>query len=193
MSTIDQGVSGVAPKKKSSIIKWALIIGIAIVVNLFLVYLVDAIYNEPLYTDFCPERQVNRAIESEAACLEVGGQWNENVVKEKVSIPEQQYMPVPPGYCNENYTCGKQYEDVLKVYNRNVFVVFIVAGILLLIGSAYLGGTETVALGLAFGGVIALIIGSARYWSDMNDILRVVILGVALVCLIYVAWKKFQD
>lgn len=191
MQMVDQSVA-VAPKKKSSIIKWALIVGIAIVVNLFIFYLVDAIYKEPLYTDFCPERQVNRLIESETACLEVGGQWNENI---DVKMPRalEQSTPVPAGYCNVDYICGKQFEDVMKVYNRNVFVVFMIAGILLLVGSVYLGGTEAVALGLAFGGVIALIIGSVRYWSDMNDILRVIILGAALVCLIYVAWKKFQD
>ena len=82
---------------------------------------------------------------------------------------------------------------MLKVYNRNVFVVFVVAGILLLIGSVYLAGAEAVSLGLSFGGVLSLVIGSMRYWSDMNDILRVIILGVALVGLIYVAWKKFKD
>jgi len=192
MQTMDQNISTKPPKKKLNIIKWALIVGIAVVVNLFLFYLVDAIYNKPLYTDFCPERQVNRAIESEEACLEIGGQWNENM-DAKVSRISEQGMPVPASYCNTDYTCNKQYKDVLKVYNRNVFVIFVIAGILLLITSVYLGGSEAVSLGLAFGGVIALIIGSARYWSDMNDILRVVVLGVALVALIYVAWQKFQD
>ena len=97
------------------------------------------------------------------------------------------------GYCDVNYTCSKQYEDVMKVYNRNVFVVFVIAGIVLLIGSVYLAGVEVISLGLAFGGVLALIIGSTRYWSAMDDILRVIILGVALVGLFFVAWKKFKD
>lgn len=189
-----QNISEQAPKKKLNIVKWAVIVGIAIVVNLFIFYLVDAIYKEPVYMDFCPERQVNKLIESEAKCLEIGGQWNENIdAKAKMPrIPELD-MPAPTGYCNPDFTCSKQYEDVLKVYNRNVFVVFVVAGILLLAGSVYLGGAEAVSLGLAFGGVIALIIGSTRYWSDMNEVLRVVVLGVALAALIYVAWKKFKD
>jgi hypothetical protein len=189
---MEQNISAPAPKKKLDIIKWALIVGIAIVVNLFIFYLVDALYKEPIYTDFCPERQVNKLIESEAACLEVGGQWNENIDVQK-PVELQMYPTRPIGYCNIDYTCNKQFEDVVKVYNRNVFVVFVVAGILLLAGSAYLGGAEAVSLGLSFGGVISLIIGSMRYWSDMNDILRVIVLGVALAALIYVAWKKFQD
>lgn len=177
--------------KKSSIIKWALIVGIMIVVNLFVTYLVDVIYHAPEYTDFCPERQVNRAIETESECLEVGGQWNENI--EAKSMTPQITVPVPAGYCDTDYTCRQQYEETMKVYNRNVFVVFIIAGILLLIGSIYIKGAEAISLGLAFGGVLALIIGSVRYWSDMNDILRVILLGIALVGLIYVAWKKFKD
>lgn len=192
METISPEVSVPSQKKKSIIIKWALIISIAIVVNLFITYLVDVIYHTPEFTDFCPDVQVNRAIESEAACLEVGGQWNENP-EVKGTVPQVVTMPVPVGYCNVNYTCSKQYEDMLSVYNRNVFIVFVVAGILLLIGSVYLGGAETVSLGLSFGGVLALVIGSVRYWSDMDDILRVILLGVALAGLIYVAWKKFKD
>ncbi|HLC95398.1 MAG TPA: hypothetical protein VJH89_02825, partial [Patescibacteria group bacterium] len=170
----------VASQKKSSIIKWALILGIAIVTNLFLTYVVDVLYHMPEFTDFCPDRQVNRAIESEQACLEVGGQWNEN--RDVKIAPEQiATQPTLVGYCDVNYTCSKQYEDVMKVYNRNVFVVFVIAGIVLLIGSVYLAGVEVISLGLAFGGVLALIIGSTRYWSAMDDILRVIILGVALV------------
>lgn len=177
--------------QKSSIIKWALIVGIMIVVNLFITYLVDVIYQSPEFTDFCPESQVNRAIETETACLEIGGQWNENI-DAKITTP-QVTVPVPAGYCDATYTCSKQYEDVMKVYNRNVFVVFIIAGILLLIGSVFLQGVEAVSLGLSFGGVLALIIGSTRYWSDMDDILRVILLGIALAGLIFVAYKKFKD
>ncbi|MEK9151155.1 MAG: hypothetical protein AAB547_00820 [Patescibacteria group bacterium] len=191
MDTPSPQVSPASGMQKSSIIKWALIIGITIVVNLFITYLVDVIYQSPEFTDFCPEQQINRAIETEAACLEIGGQWNENI--EAKSMTPQITVPVPAGYCNTTYTCSKQYDDVMKVYNRNVFVVFIIAGILLLIGSVFLKGVEAVSLGLSFGGVLALIIGSVRYWSDMNDILRVILLGIALAGLIYVAWKKFKD
>ncbi|MFZ2299868.1 MAG: hypothetical protein WAW00_01885 [Candidatus Moraniibacteriota bacterium] len=191
MDTPSPQVSPASGMKKSSIIKWALIVGITIVVNLFITYLVDVIYHSPEFTDFCPESQVNRAIETEAACLEIGGQWNENI--EAKSMTPQITVPVPAGYCDANYTCGKQFADVMKVYNRNVFVVFTTLGILLLIGSVFLQGVEAVSLGLSFGGVLSLIIGSTRYWSDMNDILRVILLGIALASLIFVAYKKFKD
>lgn len=179
-----------ATKNRSSVIKWALVIGIAIVINLFLTYLVRVVYHEPLFEDFCVEKQVNEVIENKEVCLEMGGQWNENNVK---SMPQRGDMLEPSGYCNTTFTCQKQFDDVNKVYNRNVFIVFVIAGIILLGGSVFLAGAEAVSLGLSFGGVLALIIGSTTYWSDMEDILRVVILGFALAALIFVAWKKFRD
>lgn len=178
-------------KKRSAVVKWALIIGIAIVINLFLTYLVRVIYHEPEFTDFCPEKQVNVAIETKDECLSVGGQWNENVDIKRPLLSGE--TPQPIGYCDPNFTCSQQYEDANKVYNRNVFIVFVVAGILLLSAGAFLAGVEAISLGLSFGGVLALIVGSIWYWSDMNDILRVIVLGAALVGLIFVAWRKFSD
>lgn len=182
------GEKTVDQNKKSSFVKWALIFGIAIVINLFVTYVVQVLHPAPDYLTFCPEQQVNKAIESEEACLSIGGQWNENSGK-----PVPGTVPQPAGYCDAAYTCNKQFMESMSVYNRNVFVVFIVTGIVLLIGSVFLSGAEAVSLGLSFGGVLALIIGSVRYWSDMNDVLRVVLLGIALAGLLYVAWKKFHD
>lgn len=192
MENIPQNESRTVPaKKRSSFIKWALVLGIAIVINLFLTYAVRVIHHEPVYTDFCPERQVNEAIESKEACLKMGGQWNENMDLKVTPQPEMGRQLA--GYCNQDFTCGNEFNTAFSQYNRNVFVVFIIAGILLLAGSVFLTGAETVSLALSFGGVLALIIGSMRYWSDMNEIVRVIILGVALAVLIWVAWKKFRD
>lgn len=174
--------------KKSTFVKWALILGIAIVINLFTTYVVQVLYPAPDFNAFCPEKQVNRAIESEEACVSVGGQWNENSAK-----PAPGLISEPAGYCDPSFTCNKQFTEKTSLYNRNVFIVFVVVGIALLLGSVFLSGAEAVSLGLSFGGVLALVIGSLRYWSDMNDILRVILLGVALAGLLYVAWKKFHD
>jgi hypothetical protein len=171
-------------QKRSNIIKWGLILGIAIIVNLFLVYAVRVLYEEPQFTDFCPEKQVNEAITTAENCVAVGGQWNANVPSDKT---------VPAGYCDENFTCQKGYEVVNKVHTRNVFIIFVIAGIVLLIASVFVRGSEAVSLGLSFGGVLALIVGSLSYWSDMNDVLRVVILGLALATLLTIAWKQFRD
>ena len=79
------------------------------------------------------------------------------------------------------------------MYSRNVFVVFVVVGLFLLVGSLFVPGSSLIAQALSLAGVLALIIGSLSYWSDMNDILRLLVLGVALVTILYFAWKKFED
>lgn len=191
MESSAQAVVSGGKKPHSAIIKWAFIIGITIVTNLFLVYLVDVFYDTPDYLTFCPDKQVNRAIESESACVDIGGQWNESAPV-KTMTPES-VMPVSGNYCNTTYACQKQYEEAMKVYNRNVFVVFVIVGILLLLGSVSFAGSEVLSLAFSFGGVLAFLIGATRYWSDMDDIVRVLILGVALASLIFMAWKKFRE
>ena len=101
-------------------------------------------------------------------------------------------MPVS-SYCNATYTCQKQYEEAMKIYNRNVFVIFVIAGILLLAGSVWRPLAGVISLAFSFGGVLAFLIGATRYWSDMDDVLRVLILGAALASLISLVWKKFKE
>ena len=168
-----------------------------IVTNLFLNYALDVFYKSPKYETFCPSQQVNEAVLTKDACLAKGGQWNENTYpKEIYNAPTQ---PVPAtgvevkGYCNEQYTCGKNFEEANKVYNRNVFIFLVIAGTALLIGSIFVAAIEAVALGFSLAGIISLIIGTIRYWSDMDERLRVIVLGIALIALVWIGIKKFNN
>lgn len=192
MKTEDnRGKDVIGGRKRSAVIKWALVLGIAILANLFLAYLVQVLYERPEYSDFCEEKQVNRAIESEEQCVSAGGQWNENI--DARGTLDTKPIPQPTGYCDVTFTCDKEFQEANSLYNRNAFIVFVVVGLLLLLGSVFITGAEAISLGLSFAGVLALIVGAVSYWSDMNDILRVAILGIALAALLFVAWKKFRD
>lgn len=193
------------PHKRSGVFKWLLALSIAIVANLFATYAIDIFYPQPQFENFCEQKQVKPAVLTKEACMSVGGQWSEDVyegvpVKGSVrteaptpAVPPSEQAPQVRGYCNEQYTCGKAYEEANKVYQRNVFVGMIIVGTLLLIGGLFLVGLEAVALGLSFGGVFAFIIGTTRYWSNMDERLRVVVLGVALAALLWVGVKKFRE
>ena len=67
-----------------------------------------------------------------------------------------------------------------------------ILGVASLVAGIFISATS-VSIGLSLGGVLSLIIGSIRYWSDMDDILRVIMLGVALLALIWVGIKKLKD
>lgn len=189
-----QNIPTTSSAKKSAVLKWTFILGIAIVLNLFITYAVDVVYHQPQYDQICTQPQVIKEITTQEACLEVGGQWNPNMNVDGVLMPgETSSKYIPSGYCDQNFTCNKQFEELNNVYNRNLFVVFVIAGVISLVLSVLLSSAEAVSLGLSFGGVLSFIIGSTSYWSAMNDLLRVAILGIALAALIGLAYKKFKD
>jgi len=95
----------------------------------------------------------------------------------------------------EEQSDSKECEDgnraLRSVYNRNVFLVLVIAGVAsLLVGFTL--GVSSVASGLLFGGILNLFIGVVRFWSDMDEYLRFIILGITLVILIWVGYKKLK-
>jgi len=176
-------------QNKSKVLKWSLIVGMVIVLNLFFNYALSVVYSSPEYTDFCKNEQVIDAIETKDKCLAVGGQWNANTYAQKPMTPGE---VVPAGYCDQNYTCGKAYEAAAKTYDRNVFVSLVVLGVISIAISFGLANVA-VSQGLSLGGVLSFIIASMRYWGSADDLIKVFILGVALAALIYLAYKKFGN
>ncbi len=188
-------------EKTSKILKWVLALAIVIVLNLFFTYSIKLIYHTPTYDNFCPRQQVTEEIKTKEACLDKGGAWTEDSYYGK-PVPTDRPEPImispskesaQTGYCDQNFTCSKNLEQATKLYNRNFFIVLVILGMLSIALSIFLRSIWVVSIGLALGGVISLIIGSARYWSDMNDYLRVIILALALISLIWLGVKKFKE
>ena len=184
--------------KRHPLFKWILVGGIMIVANLFLNYTLDAFYPAPKYETFCPIKQVNEAILTKDACVKEGGQWNEQPYSLPYAPGEIAVIPVKmsekvQGTCNENFTCQNNFNDAQKIYDRNVFIVLVIAGTILLIGSMFIVEAEAVALGFSLAGILSLIIGTLRYWSNMDKRLQVVVLGMALAALVWVGVKKFKN
>jgi len=173
---------------QSRVLKWSLIIGIVIVLNLFFNYALSLIYKAPQYEAFCPAQQVNPAIENQDQCLSVGGQWN---AYPKTVGPKGEIQPA--GYCNVEFTCRQNFDEATKSYNRNVFIVLVVLGAIVVAIGNFFGANAVIANGLSMAGVLSFIIASTRYWSDASDLVRVIILAIALAILFWVAYKKFKN
>jgi len=172
------------PRKQSVLVRYAVLGGIVILTNLFAVYALQVVYPEPTYDTFCKVEQVKKSFANEEECVSNGGQWNAST---------GQGDALQTAYCNADFTCSQEHQKAYSLYSRNVFIVFVAFGLFLLIGSLFVSGSTLIASSLSFAGTLALIIGALGYWSDMNDILRLVVLGVALVTVLYLAWKKFED
>lgn len=176
---------------KPKVLKWALIIGIIVVLNLFFNYAISLFYKEPDYNAFFPQQQVVEPITTKETCLQVGGQWTES------PTPKGEYTnPIPVGsiqitsYCDPNFTKQQEFNAAQKVYQRNIFIMLVVLGVVSLILGVFLAN-EIITVGLSWGGVLSLVIASMRYWSSADNLIRVLILGFALVVLIWLAVKKF--
>lgn len=172
--------------------KWVLAFSIIIVLNLFFNYGIYTFYKNPKFENFCKPELNSNAYTNRQSCEAVGGLWNENFPK-AVPAPTRPAENIQTGYCDVYHTCQKEFNDVNSIYNKNVFIVLVSLGLISLVGGLFIGISGAVSTGLSIGGILSMIIGSIRYWSDMNDYLRFGLLGVALVVLLWLGIKKFKD
>lgn len=185
-----------APEKKTSrVLYWSLVAGMVIVLNLLFNYGASLVFDEPVFDAFCPVELTSQTYATKDQCLSIGGSWTENTVpvvpQEKVARPDMSQTIT--GWCNATYTCQQGFDHAKEVYNRNVFIVLVALGIVSIVLGFTFAGISAVSMGLSLGGVLSLIIGSIRYWSDMNDVVRVLVLAVALVVLIWLGVKKIRE
>jgi hypothetical protein len=162
-------------------------ISIAIILVLFIGYGINTFYKAPKYEDYCTEAITRTIITSEEECLNVGGQWN--VYPEKIL---DENKTVIQGYCNPNFTCDKEFQSVNEIYNRNVFFIAVIAGLLSVILGGVILRLESVSAGIMGGGVLSILYGTVRYWGDLADVGRFIILGIVLAVLIFIGYKKFK-
>lgn len=176
---------------QSRILKWSLIIGIVIVINLFFNYVLSLVYKNPTYENFCPNTaQVVTIPDTEKACVGAGGQWTNNTYYGKPLLPGETQ---PRGYCDLQFTCRNNFEAAQKVYDRNVFITLVILGAICVALGSFLAGNVVMSIALSFAGVLSFVIASMRYWTSADDLIKVIILAIALAILIWVAIKKFRN
>jgi hypothetical protein len=170
--------------------KWSVILGIVIVLNLFFNYSLSLVYERPAYDAYCPQTQVVRSPDNQDECVAQGGQWTENAFYGRPVTPG---MEEPRGYCDLHYTCRQEFETANDTYGRNVFVVLVVLGALAVLAGNLFKHNAVAASGLSLAGLFAFIIASMRYWGSADNLIRVIILAIALGILFWIALKKFKD
>ena len=171
--------------KQSSFVGISIIMAIVVVMNMFFNYAVSLVYKEPVMDSFIKPTQVIETITTKDKCISVGGQWSEN------ATPVEKGKTEVSGYCNENYTKQLNYDAARKVYEKKVFITLIVLGIVSLIAGGFIA-ISILSIAFAWGGVLSLIIASMRYWSQADNLAKVIILALALGILIWLAIKKFN-
>lgn len=181
-------------QSQSKVLKWSLIIGIVIVLNMFFNYALSLAYKNPKYEAFCPNNsQVVIIPDNQKACVDIGGQWTNDVNYDK-SVSVMIKQPVQSsGYCDQQFTCRNNYQVAQKVYDRNVFITLVILGALCVALGSFLKGNILISTALSLAGVLSFIIASMRYWTSADDLIKVIILAIALAILVWVAIKKFKN
>jgi len=172
-----------------------LAIAIAIVFVFFVGFGISTFYKTPKYEDFCEdrffERPYPRPLKESENCTFIEP-------SEDLKAECREKGKVAPKYdengCIESYyceTCNKEYRDTREIYNRNVFIVATGIGIIVLIIGFALKMTS-VSSGLMSGGILTILYGIIRYWTDLPDYGRFIILGIILVILIWLGYKRLK-
>jgi hypothetical protein len=144
-----------------------LMISIAIIFALFIGYGIDTFYEAPEYDDFCDENQRANPIK-----------LNETELNEQQIKQEQ---------------CWKKFDAVKEPYERNIFIVTVIIGLLAVLLGSFILKIDSVSSGIMAGGVLTIIYGAIRYWGDMHKYLRFTVLTIVLLVLIWIGYKKFKD
>lgn len=89
--------------------------------------------------------------------------------------------------------CYDEFKPIENLYKRNVFIILSILGVLTILIGLAIKNVHALSFGLMLGGLINIIQGIIRHWSEMNEYLRFIILGILLIVLIWVSYKKLKD
>jgi len=169
-------------------VRWAVMLGIVIVLNIFFLVARSTILPEPVYDDYCPTTVQPAA--TEEACALQDGVWVETPDDPRVTAVVK---PNPAGYCDLYQKCQPQYEEAWQNHQLYSFAFMLALGVLSLIAGVVPMGSSIVSSGLSYGGVLALVIAIIGYWHEASTLLQLGISFVALVALLYIGARRFRD
>ena len=159
-----------------------LAIAIAIVLVSFIAVGIETFYKSP--ENACTKIYENRPKAFVSKCELIQEPNKTECFREQNLFYENQSI--------ESEKCYKEFSPLENKYKRNVFIILSILGVLSVIIGLLLKTVPAVYLGLMLGGIINILEGIIRYWSQMNEYFRFIILGVLLVILIWISYKKLK-
>ena len=169
-------------------VRWALLIGIVVILNVFFSVVLSLSYPAPVYEDYCP--QVNIVPTDAPTCDAQGGVWS---AFSPAPVAADLTGPKSTGYCDMYAKCQKPFQAANEAHALHAFVLMTILGVIALVVGFMPIGSSIVSSGLSYGGVVALVIGSAEYWGTAGNWIRLAIASVGLVVLLYIGWRRFRD
>lgn len=169
----------------------AVAVAVAVLFALFVGLLIDLVYESPQYADYCKEEFGPRPVpiaSKETLCDYEYGEEYQKCVDER-GLPRFTYNASGCPVYDRCDTCYIQFDNATKVYNRNVFLVASVIG-LVAIFAGTMWKIEFLGTGLMFGGILLLFYGTVRFFPAADKLLRVIIIFLELLIVIWIGYKK---
>lgn len=175
--------------KHPKFVRWALMLGIVVVLNIFFIVLVQLALPAPDYATYCPMSNQPAPMNA-ATCDAAGGTWTDY----GMPTPDGSTKPAAPsGYCDTTTKCQVPYQAASDTHSLYAFALMVGLGILALVIGLTPLGSSIVSSGLSYGGVLAFVIGSASYWGTAGNWIRLLIAAIGLGALLYIGWLRFKD
>lgn len=141
---------------------------IAVVFLLFSVYGTKLLYKAPNYNDYCNQNKYLTPIPTDKPT------YNDTYYQQ-----QQTYFQ----------DCQNNWNKANEAYSKNLFIISLVFSVIIIAIASFLISVDAVSGGLMLGSLMFLIYGTGNYWQYMNDWLRFIILGIALLILIYIGYR----
>ena len=171
-------------------------IGIFIIYLLAVNYGIHAFYPEPKYEKFCSGEYGRYSIKQDYSYPSVNCTFSKELQKQVDFCYQDGGNPIfeyDENGCNVAVErcdyCNKEYNESLAKYNKNYFLISLILGIITLLIGYFVLFVEPVGSSLMAAGVGAIFFGSVRNWQNLSDILRFVLLLVALILLVWIGLR----
>lgn len=184
-------------------------IAIALIFAFFVGFGISTFYKAPNYSDFCNNTDF-KTYQTQEECIKNNGKWT-SYDEEKPRINNQlicnkieenntniilncnlNELKKNDGRCDINHYCSQEYQNKRENYNRNIFIITTIIGLLTLIIGVILLKVESVGSGIMSGSILIMIYGTIRYWQLASDFLRFILLGIVLIVLIWIGYTKLN-
>jgi len=172
----------------------------------FVIFAMEVLHKEPQYNDYFQQHPILPSeITDQPECEQYGGKWvtaadydkNQRFPPPRPAIVEKgdprdgsEVIP-PQEWCDLDFYANEQWNAARETHDRYAAIILGVVSV----GSLLLFATKRLpapmGAGIGFGGIILAFYSLSRYWEHLDDIWRVLVLGVLLVITIIIGFIKY--
>ena len=186
-----------------SLVKTVLALGIAVIFALFVSYGLYVIYEPPKYDyysnsqcnqDYNCDKQLDSCFNQNSNTKDTPNYYQEVDECESKIRQSLEYKTCLESRdkCNEEF----QKQTASYIYSRNSFYILFVIGIIAIIAGIFLTGLEGIGSGLIGGGILVVLWSLAytwQYWISWSKYIKLIALGLVLLILIYLGYKRIES